>query len=151
MGYYKFYIQKETTGAEVYELGEKFGFYETSCNFYGGGAVKDVPSRNWYDEDGDDEYVPTAQKFKAYEMEVSFGYKGSQFTANTALQSLKSYLSGGTMKVYDTYNRIGRQNVRFMEISDDATLVRNSDDGDILIVKIKFKVNDPVTDVVLTK
>ncbi len=151
MDYYKFYIQKEADGSAVCELGEDFGFYETACNFYGGGTVKDIPSRDWHDEDGDDEYVPAVQRFKSCEMEVSFGYKGSQFTANAALSTLKSYLSGGTMKFYDTYNRIGRQNVRFMEISDDATLVRNSADGDILIIKIKFKVNDPVTDVVLTK
>lgn len=151
MNYYKFYIQKEAEGSAVCELGEDFGFYETSCNFYGGGTVKDVPSRDWHDEDGDDEYVPATQRFKAYEMEVGFGYKGGQFTANSALASLKSYLSGGTMKIYDSYNRIGRQNVRFMEISDDATLVRDSDEGDILIIKVKFKVNDPVTDIVLTK
>lgn len=151
MKYYKFYIQKETAGSEVKELGEDFGFYETECKFYGGNAVKDVAKRDWHDEDGDDEFVPDEQKYKAFEMQVKFGYKGGQFSANDKLEALQDYLNGGTMKVYDSYNNIGRQNVRFEGISDDAELVRDADDGDILIVTVKLKVNDPKTKITLTK
>lgn len=151
MKYYKFYIQKESSGSAVKELGEDFDFYETESKFYGGGAVKDVAKRDWHDEDGDDEFVPEEQKYKAYEMEVSFGYKGDMNTANAKLKALKDYLNGGTMKVYDSYNRIGRQGVRFEEISNDAELVRDETDGDILIIKVRLKVNDPVTDITLTK
>lgn len=151
MKYYKFFIQKETSGADVKELGEDFGFYETECKFYGGNAVKDVPKRDWYDEDGDDEFVPNELKYKAFKMQVKFGYKGSQFSANEKLEALQNYLNGGTMKVYDSYNKIGRQNVRFEEISDDAELVRDVDDGDILIITVNLKVNDPKTKITLTK
>lgn len=157
MKYYKYYVQKETgkpsttPQATVRELGEDFGFYETESKFYGGNAVKEVAKRDWHDEDGDDEFVPSEQKYKAFEMEVKFGYKGDQFSANAKLKALQDYLSGGTMKVYDSYNRIGRQNVRFEEISDDAELVRDSEDGDILIITVKLKVNDPRTSIILTK
>lgn len=151
MKYYKFYIQKETTGSAVKELGEDFGFYETESKFYGGNAVKEVAKRDWYDEDGDDEFVPEQQKFKAFEAEIKFGYKGDMNTANGKLKALQDYLYGGTMKFYDSYNRVGRQNVRFEEISDDAELVRNTDDGDILIITLKLKVNDPKTEITLTK
>lgn len=151
MTYYKFYIQKEASGSEVKELGEDFGFYETESHFYGGGAMKDVAKRDWYDEDGDDEFVPDALKYKAYEMSVKFGYKGGMFSANEKLSELMDYLGGGAMKIYDSYNRVGRQGVRLMEISDDADLVRNTEDGDILIITIKFKVNDPRTDITLSK
>lgn len=151
MKYYKFYIQKETDGAEVKELGEDFGFYEMECKFYGGKAVKDVPKRDWYDEDGDDEFVPEELKYKAFEMDIKFGYKGDMFTANDKLDALQDYLDGGTMKIYDSYNHIGRQNVRFVEIPDDAELVRDKDDGDILVVTVKLKVNDPRTAIKLEK
>lgn len=157
MKYYKYYVQKEmdkpstTPQPAVKELGEDFGFYETESKFYGGNAVKEVPKRDWHDEDGDDEFVPSEQKYKAFEMEVKFGYKGDKFSANDKLKALQDYLSGGTMKVYDSYNRIGRQNVRFEEISDDAELVRDSEDGDILIITVKLKVNDPRTSITLTK
>lgn len=150
MKYYKYYVQKETDGAAVKELGEDFGFYETESKFYGGNEVKDPPKREWLDEDGDDEFVPAEQKYKAYDMEVKFGYKGTMFSANAKLKVLQDYLNGGTMKVYDSYNRIGRQNVRFEGISDDAELVRDTD-GDILIITMKLKVNDPRTEITLSK
>lgn len=149
MEYYKYFVQKETDGAAVKELGADFEFFEMESKFYGGGTVKDVPKRDWYDEDGDDEFVPDEQKYKAFEMEVKFGYKGDINTANAKLKALQDYLNGGTMKVYDSYNRIGRQNVRFESISDDAELVRSDTDGDILVITVKLKVNDPVTEVEL--
>lgn len=151
MKYYKFYIQKEAANAKVMELGENFGFYEMECKFYGGKAVKDPPKRDWYDEDGDDEFVPDNPKFKSFEMDIKFGYKGDMFSANEKLEKLQDYLVPGTMKVYDSYNNIGRQNVRFIEIPDDAELVRDKDDGDILVVTIKLKVNDPRTKITLSK
>lgn len=151
MKYYKFYIQKESEGAAVKELGEDFGFYETESKFYGGNTVKDIPKREWHDEDGDDEFVPDEQKYKAYEMEVSLGYKGDMGTANEKLRALQDYLAGGTMRFYDSYNKTGRQGVRFVSISDDAELVRNDADGDILIITVRMKVNDPRTEITLAK
>lgn len=151
MKYYKYYIQKEADGSEVKELGEDFEFYEMESKFYGGNTVKDVPKRDWYDEDGDDEFVPDEQKYKAFEMDVKFGYKGDMGSANAKLKALQDYLNGGTMKVYDSYNQIGRQDVRFVSIDDDAELVRDEEDGDILVVTIKLKVNDPKTEITLSK
>lgn len=151
MVYYKFFIQKETSGSSVKELGEDFGFYETESKFYGGAKVKDLPKKEWYDEDGDDEFVPSELKYKPVEMQVKFGYKGDMFSANEKLNILRDYLSGDTFKIYDSYNRIGRQNVRFLSINDDAELVRDSAFGDILIITAEFKVNDPRTDITLAK
>lgn len=147
MDYYKFYIQKDAGDTDVKELGADFGFYETESKFYGGGTAKDVAKRDWPDEDGDDEYVPEALYLKAYDMEVKFGYKGDKYSANAKLKTLQDYLCGGTMKLYDSYHAIGRQGVRFEAIDDDAELVRDDVDGDILIIKVKWKVNDPRTEI----
>ena len=152
MEYYEFYIQKESEGSAVKDTVEDFGMYEVQSKFYGGREVKEPARREWRDEDGDDEFVPSSPVFKAQEMEIKFAYKGAMSSANDKLEAFIKYLSeGGTMKTYDSYNRIGRRNVRFVSVSDDAELVRDSVDGDILVFTVKLKVNDPVTDIKLQK
>lgn len=154
MKYYPFYAEEESQIAAVdavKELGEDFGFYEMSSKFYGGNTVKDLPSRDWKDEDGSDVFVPNVLRYKSYDMEVKFGYKGDFKSANDKLKALKTFLGKGYLRIYDSYNMIGRQHVRLLEISNDATLVRNDTDGDILVITIKFRVDDPVTDITLTK
>ncbi len=150
-------MQKEGKNASgddypVMELGADFSLFETESKFYGNRAVKDIPSRSWNDEDGDDEFVPSTYKYKAYEMQVKLACKGEPRSANDVLTKFKAYLSGGTFKVYDSYLGIGRQSVRFVEIPDDATLFRHYGGKDeALIITLKLKVNDPTTDITLQK
>jgi hypothetical protein len=152
MKYYKFFFQKETDGSPVMESGEDFDIYEVESKFYGCGEAKELANRDWCDEHGDDEFIPDEIKLKAQNIEVKFGYKGDKFSANAVISRLHEYLrNGGMMKIYDEYNHIGRKHVRFVGISDDAELVRNDDDGDILIFTVKLKANDPATDVLLNK
>lgn len=148
LNYYKFFIQKESKDAKVIDTVKEFGMYEMSSVFYGGGTVKNVPSRSWYDENGDDEFVPQKQKYKAYDMNVKFGFHNDFNTANSVIDKFMDFLNDGTMKIYDSYNQVGRQNVRFMGIPDDAELIRHPQKGDLLIINVKFKVNDPVTEVI---
>ena len=157
MEYYKFYIQKEgtdSTGASypVKELGEDFELYEVESKFYGNAAVKDIPTRSWHDEDGDDEFVPETYKYKSYEMSVKLACKGDPMSSNTTIKALKDYLSGGQFEIYDTFNGIGRQHVRFVEIPDDAVLYRHYlGEEECLVFTLKMKVNDPVTNITLKK
>lgn len=157
MDYYKFYIQKEgtdSTGASypVKELGEDFKLYEVDSKFYGNAAVKDIPTRSWHDEDGDDEFVPKTYKYKSYEMSVKLACKGDYMSANTTIKALKDYLSGGQFEIFDTFNGIGRQHVRFVEIPDDAVLYRHHlGEEECLVFTLKMKVNDPKTDITLKK
>lgn len=157
MDYYKFYIQKEgtdSTGASypVKELGEDFKLYEVDSKFYGNAAVKDIPTRSWHDEDGDDEFVPETYKYKSYEMSVKLACKGDSMSSNTTIKALKDYLSGGQFEIFDTFNGIGRQHVRFVEIPDDAVLYRHYlGEEECLVFTLKMKVNDPKTDITLKK
>ena len=157
MEYYKFYIQKEgtdSTGASypVKELGEDFKLYEVESKFYGNAAVKDIPTRSWHDEDGDDEFVPETYKYKSYEMSVKLACKGDSMSSNTTIKALKDYLSGGQFEIFDTFNGIGRQHVRFVEIPDDAVLYRHYlGEEECLVFTLKMKVNDPKTDITLKK
>lgn len=154
----KIYIQKikdeSEPQADKLELGEDFGFYGMELPFKISGEVKEPENNEWADEDGDDEYLPEdGLKMKAFEIDMKLGYKGDKNTANDKLETLLEYLTGrdgsGTrMKIYSSYTKIGYNDVRFKSISDDAELVRD-DNGDILVIKITLKVNDPITKISL--
>lgn len=122
-------------------------------NLYG--EAKELSSQDWMDEDGEDEYVPSELKIASYEMDVEFVYKGDMNTANVKIREFLDYLTGrgGTgaeLQVYDTYTKIGRQKVRFVSIEDDI-FWRQEEGGDVVVFVVKFKVNDPVTDITLSK
>lgn len=151
MDFYKVYMKQEKSGASVVETIERFGLYCVEIPFKPVSDVKEITSRKWYDEDGLDEYIPTdGLKLSDYDIDIKFGYKGDKFGANTAVNSLVSYLLEGYVSLYDTYTRIGRQHVRFAKLNDNAELVRDGD-GDILIFSVTMRVCDPKTNITLSK
>ena len=151
MDFYKVYMKQERSGASVVETIERFGLYCVEIPFKPVSDVKEITSRKWYDEDGLDEYIPVGGlKLSEYDIDIKFGYKGDKFGANTAVNSLVSYLLEGYVSLYDTYTRIGRQHVRFVKLNDNAELVRDGD-GDILIFSVTMKVCDPKTNITLSK
>jgi hypothetical protein len=86
---------------------------------------------------------------------VEFAYKGTAFSANTAIRGFLNYLTGNDglghgaeLSVYDTYTRIGRQRVRFLSVENDL-IVRNTAEGDVFVFTVHFRVNDPMTDILL--
>lgn len=146
MDYYKIYLQKEVDEAEVKETIADFGMYCMEDPFVLYSEAKDVTKRSWYDEDGDDEYIPENGLYvQSYENSVKFGFKGDEFGANEKLRSFLDYLCSGMMKMYCEFNKVGRQHVRFKSVKQ--TLYRDEKDGDLLVVTITFKFNDPVTDI----
>ena len=126
-----------------------------------GDKVKDPASRKWYDEYGDDEYIPEeGLKMEAYTMKVELGCKvpdGVMLSVNqsasdyvrAAIGSFLDYLKeSGMMKIYSTYTKIGRQNVRLSKISDKAWY-SDYENESFLIFEVELKVNDPVTNITL--
>lgn len=150
--YYKTYMQKEQAGASVKEDIGDFGMYCMELPFTVAGQAKELTSRDWAEEDGKDVYVPAVLKMQTYTLKAKFGCKGDKFSANASIRAFVDYLtgrdgSGVYLKIYNEYTKIGRRHVRFSKLSDDATLVRSDEDGDILVIQIEFQVDDPVTDV----
>lgn len=148
----RFYIQKSNGSYPVKETISDFDIYLKDIPFKPSSEVKELYSNDWFDEDGDDEYIPSELKLAAHTIDVEFAYKGDKNTAYTKIKPFLDYLTGrdGTgseFKFVCTYNGYGRQKVRFKGMSDDAELVRQ-DNFDILIFKVTFKVNDPVHNVV---
>lgn len=155
MAYKGIYFQKHKEDASVKESLADFGIWCKDFPFRLFGDVKDPVSTDWPEEDGADEYVPEVLRMKAYDVEVEFGYKGGMDSANVKIRAFLDYLTGrdGTgveMKVYDSYTKIGRQRVRLSKVSDDA-FVRNEGEGDVVVFNATFRVNDPVTDIILSK
>lgn len=146
MEYFKTYMQLETGNSEAIETISSFGMFCMDNPFKIAESVKEPTKRSWYDENGDDEYIPeTGLYMSSYESEVKFGFKGSAFGANEKLKSFLEYLRKGMLKIYCEFNKIGRQHVRLKSIKQ--TLDRNPDSEDILIVAVTFKFNDPITDI----
>lgn len=146
---------RKTGSLTVKDSVKDFGMFCKDVPFTMYGEAKDLSSDDYKDEDGEDEYVPKVLPMKSYTMEVTFAFKGDRDSANKALAEFIAYLTGrdensegAEFDIYSSYTEIGRQKCRFVSISNDAELVRK-DGYDILFPKITFKVNDPMTDIVL--
>lgn len=159
IGYYMvsefLYIQKSISGSTVYETVADFEMYCMDIPFIIFGEAKELPKNEWKDENGDDEYIPSTLCMESYEMTVKFAYKGTEKSANTKINAFLRYLtgidgSGAEMSMYSTYTQIGRRNIRFVKVSDDAELIRDKN-GDILMFEVTFKVNDPTTNIAPVK
>lgn len=113
--------------------------------------AKNIASQSWYDEHGDDEYIPEVLYYEPVEATIDFVYKGKVSDANTQIRAFINYLRGGYFNFYDEFHKIGRQQVRLLDFSDDAELVYVSNAGDdcVATFSITVKINDPVTDITL--
>lgn len=152
---YAILLQKMMSDAPVIDTLDSWGIVCKDFPFKLYGEAKELSSRSWKDEDGEDEYVPSELKLDSYDLKVDFAYKGNINTANAQIREFLDYLTGrgGTgaeLRVYDTYTRIGRKNVRFKSVDEDV-FVRSESEGDVVTFKVTFRVNDPVTDITLSK
>lgn len=173
-----FFLQRMGTdgGGSAYPVLESvsdFGVWCKEIPFKLVEGVKEPAKRTWNDEHGDDEYIPsTGLWLSAYEMEVEFGCKhvcnpfcigrtDNIDDVREAVGDFIEYLRGaGMMRLYSSWTRIGRQDVRFVSVSDDAhwepyqfSVMRGGRvvprKEEFAVFKVRFKVNDPVTDVTL--
>lgn len=152
---YAILFKKMKSDALVVDTFDNWGIVCKDFPFKLYGEAKELPSQDWHDEDGDDEYIPSELKISAYEVEVEFVYKGVLDTANTNIRGFLDYLTGkdgmgAELQVYDTYTNIGRQGVRFVSVEEDV-FWRQEEGGDVVVFVVTFKVNDPVTDIELSK
>ena len=146
--YKPFLVQKMKDGYAVRNSTE-WGILIKSFPFDIYPEMKDIPKNDWFDEDGDEEFVPDVPVFKAYEAEVEFIYEGARDTGYTNVRNFLNYLAtNGLNKIYDSYTSIGRQNVRYQKQSD-AKLYRNSI-KEYIVFKVNLKFNDPTNMITLS-
>ena len=152
---YAIYFRKMKNDALVVDTLDNWGIVCKEFPFKLCGEAKELPTNEWMDEDGDDEYVPEELKMASYELEVEFVYKGEFGEANTKIKGSLDYLtgrdgSGAELEVYDTYTKIGRQHIRYVGVEEDV-MWRQEEGGDVVVLVVTFKVNDPITDITLNK
>lgn len=151
MAIYKpFLLQKLTNNAPIRDSKE-WGIWIKSVPFKVFPDMKDIPGRDWYDESGTEEFLPAMPFYKSYEIDCKFVYIGTYQSANTQIKSFLKYLAeGGFFKFYDTYTKIGRTNIRYVGNNEDV-FYRREGNNDIVQFNVTLKVNDPITDITLTK
>jgi hypothetical protein len=161
-----FFLQKMGVGVNnaPYSVCESVATWGVFCKkipFKVFDKVKAPAKRSWYDEDGDDEYIPTGGlKLEAYTMKVEFGCK--KIAVNNSFGSasvddvrakvgkfLEYLKTSGMMNMYSSHTRIGRQNVRLESVGESGTWVTEDDGTEYLVFEVTFKVNDPNTDIKL--
>lgn len=151
-----FFLQRMGGNYPVCESVNTWGVWCKDIPFKIFDKAKAPAKRSWYDEHGDDEFISTDGLYmEAYTIKVEFGCKkvsNSMASVNDVRNKVGTFLKylqeSGMMKMYSSYTRIGRQNVRLDSISDNAKW-KTEEEGEFLIFDVTFKVNDPVTDITL--
>lgn len=115
--------------------------------------IKELATRDWPGEDGEDTYIPTTLKVEAYNLSVEMIYKGAVGERYAAYTKFRDFLlgisvGGAEMRIYDPYNNIGRQGVYVKAISSVKSHKDNA--GEYLAFTLELRVTDPLTDINLT-
>lgn len=140
--------------------------------FKAGGKTKDLAKRDWYDEHGDDSYIPSKLMFEGYDAEFELAYQGQELATNpfnlskafTQIDAFKKWLSGNDnpngsgaeLKIYSPFSTIGRQGCYLLEILDeDPHVMTKQENGNVynenvVTFKVRFRVTDPMTNITLS-
>lgn len=145
MDYKKLLILQQTFNGNAYmnvgvtiDTQEQFGVVCQEFPFKYLPESKELPKRDWYDEDGEDVYVPKdGLRLAAYDLEVKFLYVGSESRMSANIKDFIDFICGRinyTSKsnkvtinvtqnvmlcVYDQYTKTGRHGMYVKEISNE--------------------------------
>lgn len=149
MGSYKpLLIQKLTSGASIVNTVD-YNIYVKSIPFRPVPDLKEPYIKDLPDQNGNQVCYPDTPVYKAYDLECAFVYIGDSLTAAPMIKLFVRYLvEGGMFKMYDEYENIGRTNINYKSYTPDKFY---GGDSDTVEFKITFTVNDPMTDIVITK
>ena len=170
MSAYTLLFRKGLSG-DVVNSFSQWGIVCCKVPFKAGVKTKALPNRDWYDEDGDDTYIPTLLRHEGYEAEFEFAYQGEELASDimnlglalTQITNFKNWLSGRSgnsgadLCIYSPYSRIGRKGCYLLSISDESPCVMSKQHGNnlyhenVVTFKATFKVTDPITNITLTE
>jgi hypothetical protein len=152
---YRFLLQR--VGGSVIDTYAEYGIVILDMPAYFELKAKNISSQSYFDESGDDEYMPATLTYEPAECELQFECKVTSGSPFTNLSNFTSYLAGGVFSFYSEFLGIGRGNARLAEVDDDAEykeqdVLRNGVlvTEKILRFKIKIKINTPQINVVLS-
>ena len=160
MKFYNAYIQQLSYDGENYTKGEfrdllkDFGCGVSSFPFKPFAEAKDAVTRDWVDEHGTDVYIPEdGQLLKSYELDVEIIFKGSESAIRTNMMNFLKFIYGhntgghARLAIYDEFVGFGRKDIRAKSHDSDLLFIAGENADSVATFKVKFEVNDPVTDV----
>lgn len=118
---------------------------------------KEPYKNEWMDEDGDEEYTEVMH-YEPMEISVGFYIKAYDSPAGTAQEQIReqvesffSLIKHGEFKIYDSYTGLGRQKVRYAGFNEDTFKSRRRQGSNwaSATFSLRFKINDPITRVVM--
>ena len=144
----------DNDAATIIDTEKMYNIACTSTPFLPFSESKDVFTRDWPEEDGEDVYI-NAIKRKAYDWEIGLCYKGE---AHSAYEWIMYFLHllldrDDRMKIgyplfrmYFPYLEFGRKGVYLKKFSEDSLYIDR--DENIVTFSMTFRVTDPVTTLV---
>ncbi len=165
MEYKKFLMQHQsfngisyTNVGSVVDTYVSFGVVCQEFPFKHLSEVKEAARRDWSDSNGEDVFIPSdGLKIKAYDVEAKFLYSGDKKQMHGKIVSFLNFLygrdSGGSslLSVYDEYTHTGRRGVYVQSVSSELYDYSDVSIGGLAVLKVKFRITDPVTNVILFK
>jgi len=128
---------------------ESYGLWIKHIPFISYPQIKELTKQDWIDEQGEDVWLPTTGVMQsAFDMEVEFVYYAKDGMANERINAFIDRIKGKWLKVYDSYTRKGYRGVYLTEFGSEPTFRRRGLQDSVQF-KVKFRVNDPATDVAL--
>lgn len=119
---------------------------------------KNIYSHSWFDENGDDEYIPQTVYYEPVTIAMKFGARVDNPSGTGTIRStVKSFLDAITGKVFSFFAPgygIGRQDCRVESLGEDAAyhnlpIAGGSSYEEQLVFTVNVKINDPYTPITL--
>lgn len=152
VNYQPFYIQTDADETAVDTT--EWGMIAKTNPFPALPNPKEPYKNEWLDENGDDEYNKK-MFYESFEFDVQFYVKAIGGNAEAVLLSqIEAFfekIKEGEFMIYDSHTGLGRQKVRYAGFNSEEYKRRYKATADWAraIFSVTFKVNDPITRIIL--
>lgn len=153
----RFYIQQQSyDGSDYTNVGAAveviaYGIVCQEFPFKYLPEMKELPKRDWPDEDGDDVYFPSdGMKMKAFDLDVKFLYADSITNMRSKLVAFINFLYGRNtngspcLLIYDEYTNTAFRGVYVSEVGNELYEYNDVNINAHAMFKVKFRVTDPI-------
>lgn len=152
VNYQPFYIQTDADETAIDTT--SWGLVAKANPFPALPIPKEPYKNEWLDEDGDDEYN-SHMTYESFEFDVLFYVKAFDSSAGSGEEIIRKQVDEffakireGEFSIFDSYTGLGRRKVRYAGFSEDG--FKRGRNWARAIFSITFKVNDPVTRMVMS-
>lgn len=103
--------------------------------------LKELFRRDWAEQQGDQEYIPSTAMFKAYEQDMEFVCMDTLAAAGATIKTFLAYLQGAEFSFYSEYHNRGFR-CRYVGY-DSKAFYREAED--VVVFNVKVKINNPLS------